>query len=71
MVNCSCMDTYFVYVCMPSTPTDPTPSHKTKTATSPLMTLLTNNNHSDFSSKQDLIDTCLASAHLPVVMDGK
>ena len=26
---------------------------------------------SDFRSKADLIDTCLASAHLPVVMDGK
>eukprot|EP00624_Nannochloropsis_granulata_P002005 evm.model.NODE_19466_length_64249_cov_18.424255.20 len=26
---------------------------------------------SDFRSKEDLIETCLASAHLPLVMDGK
>ncbi|EWM20908.1 Acyl transferase/acyl hydrolase/lysophospholipase [Nannochloropsis gaditana] len=25
----------------------------------------------DFASKEDLIETCLASAHLPLVMDGK
>ena len=26
---------------------------------------------SEFASKEDLIDTCMASAHLPMVMDGK